>query len=168
MSKYIKISNQSENVSRIALEKLGLSTKRNDPDTIGQFGSGIKFAPIAAIRKGMEFVFSGNDDKGSYNLSYIIKDDEVVPGEVDEISSETGLIGTPRRSEGFVEMDLVFEPRIQVGQMLRVSSRTEPTFNRVYKVTGLVHRGTMSPRVPSICTTTVTLLWGQAFMPLRG
>ena len=37
-TKYLKITNTAENVSRIALEKLGLSTKRNDPNTIGQFG----------------------------------------------------------------------------------------------------------------------------------
>jgi hypothetical protein len=77
--KYIKVTNKTENVNRLRLEKLGFSSKRDVEETIGQFGSGIKFAPIAAIRKGMEFVFSGNDDKGSYNLSYIIKDDEGIP-----------------------------------------------------------------------------------------
>lgn len=62
MSKYIKITNylgSDEIVSRLALEKLGLSTKRNDAETIGQFGSGIKFAPIAALRNGWEWWFTG-------------------------------------------------------------------------------------------------------------
>jgi hypothetical protein len=77
--KYIKVTNKTGNVNRLRLEKLGFSSKREVEETIGQFGSGIKFAPIAAIRKGMEFVFSGNDDKGAYNLSYIIKDDEGIP-----------------------------------------------------------------------------------------
>ncbi len=69
-SKYIKISNTADNVPRIALEKLGLSMKRNDPTTIGQFGSGIKFAPIAAIRRGWDWVFTGKDDQGPYTLRY--------------------------------------------------------------------------------------------------
>lgn len=77
--KYIKVTNKTGNVNRLRLEKLGFSSKRDSQETIGQFGSGIKFAPIAAIRKGMEFVFSGNDDKGSYNLAYVIKDDEGIP-----------------------------------------------------------------------------------------
>jgi hypothetical protein len=76
MSKYIKISNQSENVSRIALEKLGLSTKRNDPDTIGQFGSGIKYAPIAALRMGLDWIFTGQDDKGQYILKYKVEKED--------------------------------------------------------------------------------------------
>jgi len=78
MSKYIKISNQSENVSRIALEKLGLSTKRNDPDTIGQFGSGIKYAPIAALRMGLDWIFTGQDDKGQYILKYKVEKEDGV------------------------------------------------------------------------------------------
>ena len=71
MSKYIKITNHlgpDGKVSRLALEKLGLSTKRNDSETIGQFGSGIKFAPIAALRNGWEWWFTGRDDRGEYFL----------------------------------------------------------------------------------------------------
>lgn len=71
MEKYIRIANSSDKVSRLALEKLGLSTKRNDPDTIGQFGSGIKYAPIAALRMGLNWFFVGEDDKGKYQLKYI-------------------------------------------------------------------------------------------------
>lgn len=72
-NKVIKITNTSNGVSRLALEKLGLSTKRNDPDTIGQFGSGIKYAPIAAIRMGLEWYFTGSDSKGDYTLYYDVQ-----------------------------------------------------------------------------------------------
>jgi hypothetical protein len=72
---YIKISNQASCVNRLALEKLGLSTKRDDPNTIGQFGSGIKYAPIAAIRMGLEFVFCGNDEQGPYQLRYSVREE---------------------------------------------------------------------------------------------
>lgn len=69
-SKFIKITNTADFVPRIALEKLGLSMKRNDPNTIGQFGSGIKFAPIAAVRRGWDWVFVGEDQQGPYKLRY--------------------------------------------------------------------------------------------------
>jgi hypothetical protein len=78
MSKYIKIANESGFVSRIALEKLGLSTKRNDPDTIGQFGSGIKYAPIAALRMGLDWAFTGEDEKGPYTLKYDVENEDGV------------------------------------------------------------------------------------------
>jgi len=68
--KYLKITNKTGLVPRINLEKLGLSTKRNDPGTIGQFGSGIKFAPIAALRNGWEWWFTGTDSLGQYKLRY--------------------------------------------------------------------------------------------------
>lgn len=72
-NKYLKITNKVDSVSRISLEKLGLSTKRNDPSTIGQFGSGIKFAPIAALRNGLEWWFTGSDSNGSYKMKYDIQ-----------------------------------------------------------------------------------------------
>lgn len=74
--KYIKIANKSNGVNRLHLEKLGLSTKRSDPDTIGQFGSGIKYAPISALRMGLDFVFVGSDDKGNYQLRYTTKQED--------------------------------------------------------------------------------------------
>ena len=70
MTKYIKISNYAPCVSRLSLEKLGYSSKRDDPDSIGQFGSGIKYAPISALRLGLEFVFAGHDNNGPYMLRY--------------------------------------------------------------------------------------------------
>jgi hypothetical protein len=73
---YIKISNESSGVNRLHLEKLGLSTKRNDPTTIGQFGSGIKYAPISAMRMGLEFIFTGFDSRGEYELRYGIEEED--------------------------------------------------------------------------------------------
>jgi hypothetical protein len=81
MKKYIKITNYFPDktlVSRVSLEKLGLSTKRDNPDTIGRFGSGIKFAPIACLRNGWDWVFVGEDSRGEYQMSYaVIQEDGV-------------------------------------------------------------------------------------------
>lgn len=76
MMKYIKVANRTDDVNRLHLEKLGLSTKRNDPTTIGQFGSGIKYAPISALRMGLDFVFCGSDSKGDYSLRYKAVDED--------------------------------------------------------------------------------------------
>lgn len=73
---FLKVTNYVNEVNRLSLEKLGFSTKRDNAETIGQFGSGIKFAPIAAIRSGKRFVFTGNDSRGGYALEYIVKNDE--------------------------------------------------------------------------------------------
>jgi hypothetical protein len=67
---YIKVWNKSDGVNRLHLQYLGLSTKRDDDSTIGQFGSGIKYAPILALRKDIDFVIVGKDDDGEYQLKY--------------------------------------------------------------------------------------------------
>lgn len=74
--KYIKFSNRAGNVNRLGLEKLGYSTKRNDPNTIGQFGSGIKLAPISALRTGHEWHFIGEDEQGEFHLEYIVQEEQ--------------------------------------------------------------------------------------------
>jgi len=79
MTKYIRIRNTSDNqmiVPRIALEKLGLSTKRDSAETIGRFGSGIKYAPIAALRKNWEWWFVGQDNNGPYYMQYVVRDED--------------------------------------------------------------------------------------------
>ena len=67
---YIKVWNKSNGVNRLHLQYLGLSTKRDDDSTIGQFGSGIKYAPILALRKYIDLVIVGKDDDGQYELRY--------------------------------------------------------------------------------------------------
>lgn len=72
---YIKITNEIDNVNRLFLEKLGLSTKRDDENTIGQFGSGSKFAPIAALRNGWQWINVGTDSDGPYQMEYVSVDE---------------------------------------------------------------------------------------------
>lgn len=72
---YIRFMNEAKDVPRIYLEKLGISTKRDNENTVGQFGSGAKFAPIAALRNGWEWAFSGTDQYGEYVLEYISKEE---------------------------------------------------------------------------------------------
>ena len=72
---YIKITNEAEGFSRLYLELLGVSTKRDNDDTIGQFGSGTKFAPIYALRNGWEWVNTGHDEDGLYTMWYDIDND---------------------------------------------------------------------------------------------
>lgn len=72
---YIKITNEIDNVNRLYLEKLGLSTKRDDETTIGQFGSGSKFAPIAALRNGWQWINVGADSDGPYQMEYVYENE---------------------------------------------------------------------------------------------
>lgn len=74
MSRFVRIRNKADFVDRRRLEKLGISTKRDDSDTIGQFGSGAKLAPIAALREGIRWVTVASDENGPYVMEYVSKD----------------------------------------------------------------------------------------------
>lgn len=74
MTKFVRIRNKADIVDRRRLEKLGLSTKRDDEDTIGQFGSGAKLAPIAALRKDIRWITVSEDDNGPYCMEYVARD----------------------------------------------------------------------------------------------
>lgn len=66
---YLKITNKGGN-DRILWELVGATKKYADGKTIGFKGSGAKFAPIPALRLGIEFVITSIDDIGPYTLTY--------------------------------------------------------------------------------------------------
>lgn len=52
---------------------------------------------------------------------------------------------------------MLFEPRLTVGQLVRVESTTNRQYNRDWKVLGFEHRGIISPSVAGECVTSVRL-----------
>lgn len=90
---------------------------------------------------------------------HALDDNEVVPGEVVAISSENGLLNTPKKYQNIVEIECLFEPRIRTSQVLQLTSDTAPRFNGVYKVVGISHRGVISGSVGGDCTTTLRMIY---------
>ena len=85
---------------------------------------------------------------------------DVCVGYVPLITDTSGLLGTPRRRDTFLSVEMVFEPRIIVSQIIELNSKISPVFNGQYKVSGLKHRGTFSDGAPSKVTTTLELFLG--------
>lgn len=92
--------------------------------------------------------------------TYLLADDEVILGQVPLISSETGLLGVPRRQNTYIQVDIIFEPRIQIGQIVEVVSKIDPRFNGQWKVQGIKHSGTISGAIGGDCKTTLQLFYG--------
>lgn len=87
-------------------------------------------------------------------------------GALREISSETGLIGTPRRLETMIKATMIFEPRVEVGQVLRLRSEEVGITQALerfgdYKVMEVGHNGTISGTVGGDSLTTVTFYLGS-------
>jgi hypothetical protein len=88
----------------------------------------------------------------------LLNDNEVIEGEVLEINSQTGLLGTPRREDTFLSIDTLFEPRVKVCQIIQVDSSVTQQYNIQAKVTGISHAGTISEADCGELKTTFNLL----------
>lgn len=83
------------------------------------------------------------------------------------IDSTTGLLGTPRREETFLVVDVLFEPRVILGQ--KITLRTDggvDGFNGDFKVAAVKHRGTISGAVCGSATTTIDLFYSGGALKL--
>ena len=99
----------------------------------------------------------------------ILNDSEVIAGEIPLISSDSGLLGSPIRADAMIEVPILFEPRLTLGQLVGLQSSTNAIFNREFKVMGIEHRGTISTAVDGERITTASLGFGtQALKIISG
>ena len=85
----------------------------------------------------------------------VLKDDEAIAGILNEINSDTGLLGSPQREENFLLFDIIFEPRLLMGQWVKLNSSTIGFFKGTYKVVGYHHVGSISETICGTAKTTV-------------
>lgn len=92
---------------------------------------------------------------------YVLGDYDVLEGNVPLITSNNGLLGVPERRNASLNVSLIFEPRIIVGQVVQIESKIAPQFDGQYKVTGLTHQAIISDSSLSMATTTLDLWIGE-------
>ena len=141
-----------------------------DGATIGTLVEGASTRGQVLFGSAFEIIKELTNNKGYVddNKFYVLRDDEVVPGTIEYVDAGTGLLGTPRRGQGMVEIDMIFEPRLKVGQQLSVITGTEKRFAGTYKVMGFTHRGMISAAMDSPCITTVMLWASGVFSTVKG
>lgn len=93
---------------------------------------------------------------------YILKSDEFIGDQAPLIiNSQSGLLGTPVLEQTIVRFDMLFEPSLNVGRKITLTSLTEGNFNGDYKVIGVKHRGMISESVAGVVTTTGEFFYNQ-------
>lgn len=75
------------------------------------------------------------------------------------IESETGLLETPKRREAILEVNMIFEPTLRLGQMVEIKSETQSRFNGQYKINGISHNCTISGAESGTRTTSIQLIY---------
>lgn len=83
------------------------------------------------------------------------------PGGITKITSDTGLLETPRRSEAQLEVKMIFEPRLVIGQKVDLES-LETVYNNEYAVIGIQHRGVISGATSGDMDTVLSLWEGTS------
>lgn len=125
---------------------------------------------ITEIKRAQTFIGQTMDllgrEYGKYQVfidnSYfnILGDRDVIEGEAFVISDESGLLGTPKRAETFLEATMIFEPQLVVARTALLESVSLPELNGTYKIVGIRHAGPISPVIGGNLYTTVTLSLG--------
>lgn len=93
-------------------------------------------------------------DNGIIN---ILDNDDCFAGSFNQISAETGLLGSPKRSETYVNAEMLFEPSLVVGQKVSLLTTSQKMFNGDYKIYGINHFGMISDAVSGKCQSNVSL-----------
>ena len=96
-------------------------------------------------------------DNGIVN---ILGDEEAFVGIYKKINVDTGLLSTPIREETNISFNMIFEPRLLIGQAIDLESVTDPAFNGTYKLITIKHRGTISPVVSGELVTSCRVFKG--------
>jgi len=91
----------------------------------------------------------------------VMKGEEVIEGNVPSFNTETGLLATPRREGSYMTVTTLFEPAINMSQLIEFNSPILQEFNGQYKVIGVHHSGTISEAVSETCKSTFNLLLGE-------
>ena len=81
-----------------------------------------------------------------------------------EISSDTGLLNVPIRRETYLEIDIIFDPNIIVGQLIELKSSFNKYFNGLYKVYGITHDVEITEESGGNATTSLQLWIGTKIL----
>lgn len=90
---------------------------------------------------------------------YVLADNEVMPGDVFVLSGEDNKT-TPKRRDGYLEVDRIFSPELKVGRVAEIKSAVEK-YNGQYKIFGVKHSALFSQAEAGDATTTVSLFIGD-------
>jgi hypothetical protein len=94
-------------------------------------------------------------DNGSI---YVLKRNEFIDGDYIRIDPQAGLLSAPKREPGFLQVQMLFEPKFVIGQLAGLYATSQTVYNGDYKVFGIQHIGTISGAVGGDCRTVIDLL----------
>ena len=86
---------------------------------------------------------------------HVLANNEVLPGQIIKLEPDD-LLSTPRRRATFLDVKVLFQPQVQVGQMYEIES-LESRYNGQYKIMGFTHNIEISGAQSGSATTNISL-----------
>lgn len=99
-------------------------------------------------------------------IANCLNDHECIEGSIPLITAKSGLLGTPVKENTYINFEMLFEPNLKIGQLIRLESQTAEHWNGDHKVILIKHTGTISESVSGSAITSVGLLPG-VFTPVK-
>lgn len=127
-------------------------------------GENTKFSrPITLMGNSMAIIQKYSEDNAfiDNNVIKVLDTFDALEGYIPLINDESGLLGVPEHEDALLRVNIIFEPRIIIGQIIEIQSRIAPMFNGQYKVFGIKHNGTISDSIAGEATTTLEMLVGS-------
>lgn len=87
--------------------------------------------------------------------------------EIKKITSASGLLSTPKKQNNIMSIEMLFDPSINLGELIEVDSEVNKYFNGQYKIIGYTHTGTIGG-LKSNATTSLQLSLGSYLSQLGG
>jgi hypothetical protein len=144
------ITQSIKNMPQLLAGVLG-SPASTDTPARGRVFIGNPYSEIQKMTDGQAFIAD--------ETLYVLADNEVIPGEVFVLSAE-GNKTTPKRRDGYLEVDRIFSPELKVGRIAELRSLIKK-YNGQYKIFGIKHSATFSQAEAGDATTTVSLFIGD-------
>ena len=89
-----------------------------------------------------------------------LMDNEAAKVPVPVVNDSSVLLETPRRRDANLQIKMLFEPTLIVGQLLEIGSNVSPNFNGQFKVIGITHDCVISGTQSGSRTTSLDLFIG--------
>ena len=115
---------------------------------------------LAELTGGAFFIDNGK--------AHVLRENETKTGSLQVIKSSSGLIDTPIRENATIEFNIIFEPRLVIGQKIILDSVINPDINQAYKITSLSHQGMISSSVAGTAKTKVGCFVNGKLLEVQG
>ncbi len=105
----------------------------------------------------------------SNGTGHCLNSDEALPGDAIVIDAASGLLNTPSYQQTYLDVDILFEPKLQMMGLVRLQSITAPNYNKdggIYQVKSISHRATISETIAGDAVSHVGL-WTSNFKQLK-